>query len=163
MYAHRSTTNPKTGRVEHVFVDLDAVYPNPDDLREEFCFEELRARHRGWLDRQWSPAKPKPTAFLPTDDSSTTQLDSQSDMTLDVTTADMTADLTLGGSKKPRKERAGQPRRRKVIEVRGATQTSKPCRHTSLRAAADDASQSRQTWTRRRIAKCGARRRRSRR
>jgi checkpoint serine/threonine-protein kinase len=47
--------NPKTGRVEVVFVDLEQVYPNPEDpMSEEFSFEELRARHRGWLDRDWA-------------------------------------------------------------------------------------------------------------
>ena len=44
--------NPKTGRVEVVFVDLEQVYPNHSDpMSVEFSFEELRARHRGWLDR----------------------------------------------------------------------------------------------------------------
>jgi checkpoint serine/threonine-protein kinase len=47
--------NPKTGRVEVVFVDLEQVYPNRSDpMSVEFSFEELRARHRGWLDRDWA-------------------------------------------------------------------------------------------------------------
>ncbi|KAF2625056.1 hypothetical protein BU25DRAFT_412870 [Macroventuria anomochaeta] len=47
--------NPKTGRVEVVFVDLEQVYPNHrDPMSVEFSFEELRARHRGWLDRDWA-------------------------------------------------------------------------------------------------------------
>ncbi|XPS98854.1 Non-specific serine/threonine protein kinase [Ascochyta lentis] len=47
--------NPKTGRVEVVFVDLEQVYPNHEDpMSVEFSFEELRARHRGWLDRDWA-------------------------------------------------------------------------------------------------------------
>lgn len=50
----QTTTNPKTGRSECVFVNLEAVYPNADDpMSVEFCFEELRARHRGWMDRDW--------------------------------------------------------------------------------------------------------------
>ncbi|KAL9579792.1 MAG: hypothetical protein Q9212_004889, partial [Teloschistes hypoglaucus] len=46
--------NPKTGRVERVFVNLEAVYPNPDNPTEEYSFEELRAKSRGWLDRDWA-------------------------------------------------------------------------------------------------------------
>lgn len=46
-------TNPKTGRVECVFVDLQKVYPDPQDPSVEYCFEELRASHRGWLRKDW--------------------------------------------------------------------------------------------------------------
>lgn len=47
--------NPRTGRTECIFVNLEAVYPNVDDpYAEEYCFEELRARHRGWLDYDWA-------------------------------------------------------------------------------------------------------------
>ncbi|KAJ4992486.1 checkpoint protein kinase [Stagonosporopsis vannaccii] len=52
--------NPKTGRVEVVFVDLEQVYPNRrDPMSVEFSFEELRARHRGWLDRDWAAIRQK--------------------------------------------------------------------------------------------------------
>lgn len=49
--------NPKTGKRERIFVNLEAVYPNPDVMGTEMSFEELRAQHRGWLDRTWSPEK----------------------------------------------------------------------------------------------------------
>jgi checkpoint serine/threonine-protein kinase len=53
------TINPKTGKPECVFSDLESVYPNGADGKgEEFSFEELRARHRGWLDRNWNKVKP---------------------------------------------------------------------------------------------------------
>ena len=45
--------NPKTGRLECVFVNLEALYPDPADLSVEFCFEELRVRERGWSDKDW--------------------------------------------------------------------------------------------------------------
>ncbi|KAF2753673.1 hypothetical protein EJ05DRAFT_469876 [Pseudovirgaria hyperparasitica] len=45
----KMTFNEKTGRYECVFVDLEAVYPS-STVKIEYCFEELRARHRGWLD-----------------------------------------------------------------------------------------------------------------
>lgn len=41
--------NPRTGRTERVFVNLELVYPNPENMAEEYCFEELRAASRGWL------------------------------------------------------------------------------------------------------------------
>ncbi|KAL8740060.1 MAG: hypothetical protein Q9184_008535, partial [Pyrenodesmia sp. 2 TL-2023] len=37
----QQTTNPKTGKVERVFVNLEAVYPNPENPAEEYSFEEL--------------------------------------------------------------------------------------------------------------------------
>lgn len=59
--------NPRTGRKECVFVDLESIYPTGDDKSGvEFCFEELRARRRGWLDIDWSkqrktsPAEQRP-------------------------------------------------------------------------------------------------------
>jgi checkpoint serine/threonine-protein kinase len=61
-HPHRSTSssthqqqcirNPKTGRLECVFVNLEAVYPDAGNTSVEYCFEELRARHRGLLDRE---------------------------------------------------------------------------------------------------------------
>ncbi|THV69208.1 hypothetical protein D6D29_10093 [Aureobasidium pullulans] len=53
-HASQRVINLKTGRPECVFVNLEAVYPDPTDPSVEFCFEELRARHRGWLDRDWA-------------------------------------------------------------------------------------------------------------
>ena len=44
--------NPKTGRMEYVFVDLEAVYPGGGKHSVEYCFEELRAHHRGLLGKQ---------------------------------------------------------------------------------------------------------------
>ena len=50
--------NSRTGRVERVYIDLEAVYPNPDDTSEEYSFEELIARQRGWLNLNWNPDPP---------------------------------------------------------------------------------------------------------
>lgn len=54
--SHRSqqcTRNERTGRLDCVFVDLEAMYPRSKHGTQEFCFEELRARHRGYLDKEW--------------------------------------------------------------------------------------------------------------
>lgn len=52
---HQRAVNPRTGRLEVVFVDLASVYPNRESpMSEEYSFEELRAKHRGWLDHDWA-------------------------------------------------------------------------------------------------------------
>jgi checkpoint serine/threonine-protein kinase len=51
---YQCVNNPKTGRLECVFVNLEAVYTQASGSKSEYSFEELRARHRGWTDRQWS-------------------------------------------------------------------------------------------------------------
>jgi checkpoint serine/threonine-protein kinase len=57
---HQQALNPKTGRLEVVFVDLEKVYPNYDNpMSEEYSFEELRAQHRGWLDYDWATIRRK--------------------------------------------------------------------------------------------------------
>lgn len=36
-------------------MNLEAVYPDPEDPSVEMSFDELRAMQRGWLDRVWAP------------------------------------------------------------------------------------------------------------
>ncbi|KAH8814920.1 Mad3/BUB1 homology region 1-domain-containing protein [Xylogone sp. PMI_703] len=47
------TVNPRNGRSERIFVNLEAVYPMPEKIGTELSFEELRAAHRGWLTKSW--------------------------------------------------------------------------------------------------------------
>ena len=57
---YQQAVNPRTGRVEVVFVDLEKVYPNHEDpMSEEYSFEELRAKHRGWMDHDWAATRRK--------------------------------------------------------------------------------------------------------
>ncbi|KAF2195485.1 hypothetical protein K469DRAFT_649500 [Zopfia rhizophila CBS 207.26] len=52
---HQQSVNPKTGRLEIVFVDLEKVYPDYNGpVGVEYSFEELRAKHRGWMDYDWA-------------------------------------------------------------------------------------------------------------
>lgn len=51
--------NPRNGRLECVFVNLEAVYPRSGS---EYSFEELRARHRGWKDYEWPRERREPVA-----------------------------------------------------------------------------------------------------
>ncbi|KAF1848547.1 uncharacterized protein K460DRAFT_364542 [Cucurbitaria berberidis CBS 394.84] len=60
LHDHQQALNPKTGRFEVVFVDLEKVYPNVENpMSEEYSFEELRAKHRGWLDYDWAAIRQK--------------------------------------------------------------------------------------------------------
>ena len=52
----QKVVNPRTGKLECVAVNLEAVYPDPQDPSIEFCFEELRAAKHGWLQRDWRRA-----------------------------------------------------------------------------------------------------------
>lgn len=61
----QATVNPKTGRIDKVFVNLDAVYPNLKDQSLEMSFEELRAARRGWNSKVWT----RPGLTLPSKDS----------------------------------------------------------------------------------------------
>lgn len=55
------TVNARSGRQERIFVNLEAVYPTPENMGTELSFEELRAVNRGWLNKQWIPEEsPKP-------------------------------------------------------------------------------------------------------
>ncbi|KAG2417401.1 hypothetical protein HFD88_008620 [Aspergillus terreus] len=53
----REAVNPRTGRRERVFVNLDAVYPEYSNPAHEVSFEELRAISRGWMQKNWRQAK----------------------------------------------------------------------------------------------------------
>lgn len=54
----REAVNPRTGRRERVFVDLEAVYPDCRNPAHEVSFEELRAIKRGWMDKKWRRKEP---------------------------------------------------------------------------------------------------------
>ena len=56
----QAVINPKTGRAERVFVNLEAVYPNMKDPSLEISFEELRATRRGWTSKTWRRPSPEP-------------------------------------------------------------------------------------------------------
>ncbi|CAG8051636.1 unnamed protein product [Penicillium olsonii] len=53
----REAVNPRTGRRERVFVDLESVYPDRSNPAHEMSFEELRAIKRGWMDKTWRKEK----------------------------------------------------------------------------------------------------------
>ena len=103
----REATNPRTGRIERVFVDLEAVYPDFYNCNHEMSFEELRAIHRGWMHKDWRSLN-APLKRLSPNMQATKLVDHG---------APKVAVAIAEGQEKPRKM--------KVREVKGETQTSK--------------------------------------
>lgn len=131
-------TNAKTGKVERVFVNLAAVYPNPNDPNEEFSFEEMRARSRGWLNKDWgaerreakqatSIAAPIPHS-VPSPTAATDDIDGHTQNFQPVAGASggsgdrMEATSCKGVAQEGKPVR---PKKMKVMEVKGETQTSR--------------------------------------
>ena len=117
-------------------MNLEAVYPDDNDHNEELSFEELRARSRGWLNRNWAaeskqrmaeasqareatdhlstaaPAEAALTVLQPAQPRHETQSDSNPQL-------ETTIAVDIGGE-----GRAGRPKKTKIREVKGETQTS---------------------------------------
>ena len=119
--------------MERVFVNLEAVYPNPNDSSEEMSFEELRATCRGWMERDWAAEKKQrlvnESQVQPQD---TTWENPEADDVVGVTIAEqLQQDLMINDNQEVRSEaaiikqgRSGRPKKMRVREVRGETQTS---------------------------------------
>ncbi|TFB05841.1 Checkpoint serine/threonine-protein kinase BUB1 [Trichoderma ghanense] len=116
---HQVTVHPQTGKREHIFVDLAAVYPTPEEPGTELSFEEIIAAHRGWLDRVWD------TDMATENYTSDRMVPLRDAHHLTQTTTDqlvthqdydpMDIDENGVAQEKPREPRAG--RRKKIMEV----------------------------------------------
>lgn len=118
-------------------MNLEVVYPNDNDPNEEMSFEELRAKSRGWLNRDWAAeskqgmaeefqAKAFDKSMLVTvaetqaDVEIVEEVQSQPGTQESTTTLlDTTIAIDTG-----RVGKAGRPKKMKVKEIRGETQTS---------------------------------------
>lgn len=133
-------TNPRTGKVERVFVNLEAVYPNPDDQNEEMSFEELRAKIRGWTRREWEAENEhiafersqsrehnpgacsillnKPIEYLPQGLEQSSDLEKVSEV--------QTKSIL---DEEARSQKSGRPKKLKIREVKAEVQTgiNSPC------------------------------------
>ncbi|KAL4945669.1 hypothetical protein BDV06DRAFT_184225 [Aspergillus oleicola] len=123
----REAINPRTGRRERVFVDLDAVYPDYKDPNIEVSFEELRAMRRGWMDKNWRASK-EPLKQI---SGNATQLEQehglpdQLQQKLTLKDTDSHALHQPIDSEKTQEARAGKARKTKMREVKAETQTIK--------------------------------------
>lgn len=117
--------NPRTGRRERVFVNLEAVYPDIRNPSHEVSFEELRAMRRGYMSKNWHSQK-EPLKQISgnastepplMDKGSENDLPDQLDQKLAFNDADQ-HDV--------RESKSGKSRKSKVREVKGETQTGMP-------------------------------------
>jgi checkpoint serine/threonine-protein kinase len=133
----RETVNPRTGKVERVFVNLEAIYPDRENPSHEMSLEELRAVSRGWMDKDWSRQRRKvlkevpgnvPCRDPPTENVGDTSVDK-------VLSTELQGKLMILDKSQPSGEavgvvevhrdgRGGKARRLKVREIKGETQTS---------------------------------------
>ena len=112
-------------------MNLEKVYPNPNDPSEEMSFEELRAQSRGWTDRNWTAERSPESVDESILHKNTETLDSQvSDLLVDyMPQSDIeyytkTAEVqTLEAPS--RVSRTGRTKKMKVMEVKVETQTGK--------------------------------------
>ncbi|KAI4164945.1 MAG: hypothetical protein LQ342_001578 [Letrouitia transgressa] len=125
--------NPKTGKVERVYVNLEAVYPNPHDATEEMSFEELRAKARGWTDRHWATEKiQQGTCEVRSLENTSSLVETkESVVSNQVQHATLSQESTTGPTEtismdEPVHELKNRRNKRtKVLEVKGETQTIK--------------------------------------
>ena len=117
-------------------MNLEAVYPNENDHSEELSFEELRAMSRDWMNRDWTAERKQRLAQTSqareADDRLSTEASAEEATAspqcarpksetqgapktqLETTIA---VDIAGGG-------RTGRPKKTKIMEVKGETQTS---------------------------------------
>ena len=109
----QETMNPKTGKLERIHANLACIYPNAND---EFCFAEAMARYRGWTNKDWSQERQITSPETVHARSATNRLSTD---VLDVVEQDFTPSIT----KEITNDSNDKPRRKKITEVKGETQT----------------------------------------
>ncbi|KAF3762439.1 hypothetical protein M406DRAFT_280553, partial [Cryphonectria parasitica EP155] len=107
---YQVTKNPVNGKKERVFVDLQAVYPSPEEPGTELSFEEIWAANRGWLNRGWE--EDAPVADCPENDenSAPARIDAKLVVHHDVVTLDENGRIL-------EQHRDGRGKKKKVMEV----------------------------------------------
>jgi len=119
--------NPRTGRRERVFVNLEAVYPDYKNPNHEISFEELRAMSRGWTKKNWRSQKQPLKQISGNAEPSTEKLvgRGREKELPDQFNQKLALHDSQPDQDENRDSRAGKARKPKVREVQGETQTSK--------------------------------------
>lgn len=132
----REAVNPRTGRRERVFVNLEAVYPDRRNPSHEISFEELRAISRGWMDKDWrSQKKPlkeisgnasckEPVIADDPENCPNSSLAADVDK-LTIEENDTHPTATASRVEESRDVKSGKAKKIKLREIKGETQTSK--------------------------------------
>jgi checkpoint serine/threonine-protein kinase len=132
----REAVNPRTGRRERVFVNLEAVYPDYRNPAKEISFEELRAMHRGWTNKDWRSHKAPFKQISGNVAGSKPQVENAIEQSLDHGLSEQFSqklkvkDTGSQGTQRVIEDglsesKAGKARKIKLREVKGETQTSK--------------------------------------
>ena len=141
-----AVVNPKTGKAERVFVNLEAVYPNEDDPSQEFSFEELRAIKRGWAAKDWrrrpaSPLRtisiniqPSPSVTVTPRDSQVTEDLSQEVQQKLVINDENSSQLQMSDEQHAeiKETKPAKAKRIKIREIKQEAQTGMLCPHCRL-------------------------------
>lgn len=101
------TRNPANGKKERVFVDLETVYPSPEEPGTELSFEEVWAANRGWLNRTW-------------ENGAASDFPENNENTPPVVTEAVTSKLIIAldeNGRIPEQGRDGRSKKKKVTEV----------------------------------------------
>ena len=117
--------NPRTGRRERVFVNLEAVYPDIRNPGHEVSFEELRAMKRGYMGKNWHAQKEPLKQISGNASTEPPLMDKGSENDLP---DQLNHKLALNDADQhdARESKSGKPRKSKVREVKGETQTGNP-------------------------------------
>lgn len=128
--------NSKTGRPERVFVNLEAVYPNSANPSDEMSFDELRAIHRGWADKDWreeskralqaisgNAQRSAPSLTDAVMDKLSKELEKKA--CIDENESSLQSTPTSNSQNQSQEVRPAKQRRMKIREVKQETQTSK--------------------------------------
>ena len=117
--------NPRTGRRERVFVNLEAVYPDIRNPSHEVSFEELRAIKRGYMGKNWHSQKEPLKQISGNASTEPPLMDKGSENDLP---DQLNHKLALNDVDQhdARESKSGKSRKSKVREVKGETQTGKP-------------------------------------
>ncbi|KAI8265906.1 hypothetical protein K4K56_005008 [Colletotrichum sp. SAR 10_98] len=129
--------NPVSGKKERIFINLEAVYPTPEEPGSELAFEEIWAMNRGWLGRNWDEEPLDESAIPEMMSAETSAVDNLGHMMqekLAVHTESVMMDEN-GAIIKPK----GKSKKKKVMEV-NETQISKSALRHELHLIANASS-----------------------
>ena len=117
--------NPRTGRRERVFVNLEAVYPDIRNPSHEVSFEELRAIKRGYMGKNWHSQKEPLKQISGNASTEPPLMDKGSENDLP---DQLNQKLALNDADQhdASESKSGKSRKSKVREVKGETQTGMP-------------------------------------
>ncbi|PGH19236.1 BUB protein kinase [Polytolypa hystricis UAMH7299] len=135
----KETVNPRTGKIERVFVNLEAIYPDRNNPSHEMSLEELRAASRGWLGKDWSQHRQQPLKEI-SGNGACKDLTAQQkgvDSVDNALSSNLQEKLKIEEDQAPSSEermeavevnrevKGGKTKRLKVREIKGETQTVK--------------------------------------